>query len=247
MATEFVPDAALMPEEFDQRLIEHLAEQMSFLDTSCEAYDAGQRAECKRLAVTVRVLVHDVGRSISLLHRLGVKRQIRWCDAPDRLMLFIAENDLVKMSTYNGSFSLLSTPGVNPKLEHEVAVGEWEVLLPIIPNLVKDPDILPMWTSFEQWWTLVRLVTSTGTEVSRRMIVDMLANKEGGAHVDGRHEAFEELIGDVGFGFFPSGTIEEMSPTPAAMRQIAEEVRLTIRGELGFLLERANYPDKYSY
>ncbi|MFJ5956563.1 hypothetical protein ACIQC5_11475 [Paenarthrobacter sp. NPDC092416] len=47
--------------------INRLVEQLEFLDSSCAAYDSGSRSEAKRLATTVRVLLHDTKQSTSLL------------------------------------------------------------------------------------------------------------------------------------------------------------------------------------
>jgi hypothetical protein len=44
-----------------------LKEQLEFIASSAEAYDAGKFAESKRIATSVRVLVHDTGSSTSLL------------------------------------------------------------------------------------------------------------------------------------------------------------------------------------
>src|SRR5690349_7183945 len=40
-------------------LLEHLRDQLGFLDASCTRYDRGVRAEAKRLAIAVRVLAYD--------------------------------------------------------------------------------------------------------------------------------------------------------------------------------------------
>ena len=54
------------------RLIAALSEQTEFLRMSAAAFDEGQFAEAKRLAVAVRTLCHDTRRSHSLLGQLGI-------------------------------------------------------------------------------------------------------------------------------------------------------------------------------
>ena len=54
-------------------LAKHLREHLGFLRASADAYDAGFDGEAKRLAVSVRVLVHDTNNSKSLLGQLGQK------------------------------------------------------------------------------------------------------------------------------------------------------------------------------
>ena len=51
-------------------LRQHLVEQLGFLRRSAEAYDSGLVDEAKRLAVTIRILVHDTEKSKSLLGQL---------------------------------------------------------------------------------------------------------------------------------------------------------------------------------
>ncbi len=49
-----------------------LEEQVAFLRHSAALFDAGADAEAKRIAVVIRVLVHDTPRSHSLLAQLGL-------------------------------------------------------------------------------------------------------------------------------------------------------------------------------
>ncbi len=50
----------------------HLAEQLQFLEASADAFDRGFRGEAKRMAATIRILVHQTHRSHSLLGQLGI-------------------------------------------------------------------------------------------------------------------------------------------------------------------------------
>jgi hypothetical protein len=59
---------------------EHLIEQLGFLASSAAEYDAGTESEAKRLATTIRVLVHDTSRSRSVLTHLGVRDRLPWTD-----------------------------------------------------------------------------------------------------------------------------------------------------------------------
>jgi hypothetical protein len=68
MSTAKVP---LSPEE----LKTHLADQLAFLEASAEAFDRGFEIRGKRLAVTLRILLHDHRNSKSLLGQLGMKDQ----------------------------------------------------------------------------------------------------------------------------------------------------------------------------
>jgi hypothetical protein len=61
-------------------LLEHLRDQLGFLDASCTRYDRGMRAEAKRLAIAVRVLAYDTSVSTGLLTRMGLTRLLPWAD-----------------------------------------------------------------------------------------------------------------------------------------------------------------------
>ena len=54
-------------------LLEHLKNQIAFMKQSASSYDDGFEDEAKRLAVTIRILVHDTNNSTSLLTSLNKK------------------------------------------------------------------------------------------------------------------------------------------------------------------------------
>lgn len=57
----------------------HLNEQLGFLERSTASFDQGYEDEAKRLAVTLRVLLHETAQSHSLLGQLG-RRQGAFVD-----------------------------------------------------------------------------------------------------------------------------------------------------------------------
>jgi hypothetical protein len=63
-------------EEYKQtepELKSQLKEQIEFLRRGAKSFDEGSMAEGKRLAVVIRVLLHDTKSSTSLLKHLGKK------------------------------------------------------------------------------------------------------------------------------------------------------------------------------
>ena len=54
-----------------------LKDQLRFLRNSSSSYDNGFEGEAKRLAVTIRILVHDTKNSTSLLHQLVIKHKLK--------------------------------------------------------------------------------------------------------------------------------------------------------------------------
>ena len=61
-------------------LVRHLANQVAFLRESAASYDKGFEAEGQRLAVALRVLLHDTARSVSLLSQLGLRDRLMFAD-----------------------------------------------------------------------------------------------------------------------------------------------------------------------
>ncbi|MGR2752819.1 hypothetical protein [Agromyces arachidis] len=65
---------------FTAEHLEHLHDQLDFIDASCDRFDAGVHAEAKRLAIAVRVLAYDTTVSTGLMTRMGVTQLLPWAD-----------------------------------------------------------------------------------------------------------------------------------------------------------------------
>jgi len=198
------------PQTEDQ-LRKHLAEQLEFLRTSCELFDEGRRFEAKRLATTLRVLVHNTDRSHGLLAQLGL--------IPDVEFL---------------STALPASPG-NSGSEHPIVIVRFGDTVEYVPPLDK-LAIRSDWVDFSTWWTrepvLVAGVSETREEraiYTRKDLVLNVANTDGGAHVDpALEEDYVRLSRDNAIGFVVhygnSDAVPLGDPVPPAVRQIAHEV-----------------------
>jgi hypothetical protein len=220
----------------------HLVDQLGFLDASATAYDTGVESEAKRLATTIRVLVHDGRRpSRSLLTHLGVRDRLPWTDTG---------LGVVREAALTIGSGLCMTQ-MNP------ANGEsrFAALLGNLP-----PERIHPGAAFVDWWRDSVLTDADGTEFSRKDLVLQVANKDGGAHVDGTLPTdYAALTRDnsigltqdpaagpnkavLGFGLTASveglararadGHPLENSLTLAHVRQIAWELSDTIRRHL---------------
>jgi hypothetical protein len=138
-------------------LRQHLKEHLAFMDESARLYDEGKEHEAKRLATSIRVLVHDTPNSHSVLEQLGVKDQIAYwsvlLDPPDS--------------------STRSYLGIGMSMGFGRPDRYVPILLPPRRQL-----------SFAQWWNDEPLVIAGAERVTRKRAVLMLANRDGGAHVD---------------------------------------------------------------
>jgi hypothetical protein len=148
-----------------EELVRHLREQVGFIERSAEAFDNGRDEEAKRIAVNLRVLLHDTRNSVSLLGQLRQLGTMGFLDSADP----ISPGDM------------LTTLGL---VMIEARFGEARMSGRYIPYLGRG-HVAPRWKPFEPWWT--EPVTRAGggsIEVTRRDYVLSLADTEGGAHVD---------------------------------------------------------------
>ena len=205
--------------------IEHLRDQLGFIDASCARYDHGVHAEAKRLAIAVRVLAYDTAVSTGLLTRMGMMQILPWTDGT------IPNGPrIVRLAKERGVAPVGSLLTVIPSR----SVTTW------VPAFHQVP-LGPHRVGFNYWWQIPRIFDTLGTEASRRDVVLWLAHHDGGAHVDNLPEAYRAIARGSSVGDFFSRlgrSPAHDSPVPAAMRQIAEEVRFTLRTALGDILPR---------
>jgi hypothetical protein len=143
-----------------QELKAQLAEQLDFLTTSADRFDRGATAEAKRLALAIRILVHDYRQSRSVLGQLG-RKGVKFFDSA-------GEYDSENIADHWGLVLM--------------AVGGG------LPSYVAPLDDLPtgqgVWTDFDSWWGKVVFRDSQKREITRGELVLAVANQDGGAHVD---------------------------------------------------------------
>lgn len=190
----------------DGDLQAHLEEQLRFLESSCESYDKDFDGEAKRLAATIRVLLHDTSSSKSLLGQLN-KKGIEFLDTA-------SENKHGNVYSFSALTAMHSGPSGSkyvPKLE----TGKTK------------------FTPFEQWWNTIIFVDKDGVTISRRELILSVANKDGGSHIDpvldekygklSRHGSLNWMV------VTPQGSKPMQAPERAAVRQIAHEVLRTLK------------------
>jgi len=213
-----------MVQQTRDELLQHLRTQLGFLRTSGEAFDDGNENEAVRLAVSIRVLVHDTQSAHSLLGQLGEKDNLAYVDTT----FDILPGNLIPT---NG----LAMLGVSVRRGR--AKGQYAAPLDNLPppRLNKPPK------PFDDWWNSPIIRDSQDATFSREDLVLALAHKEGGAHVDPELEvAYAALSRSNSLGWIlvdQAGTrpLYE-SPVPASVRQIAFELQTTIEEQLGHLV-----------
>ena len=188
---------------------EHLGRQISFLKSSCERYDQGHVEEAVRLALHLRVILHDTNRCISLLQHLGAKSIFLLSTAKN----FDSEPDIPNLRLAKLVVRL-------PKFS-----------CPCVP-LLGDSD-RSEFVLLQTWWrkeTIIDLREGRGC-LNRRDLILAAADKDGGAHVDHQLDPIYEKA-QMGAGMsvelvYKDNTSMELPFVNihyASLRQIAYEV-----------------------
>lgn len=186
-------------------LREQLRRQLSFVISSCNAYDTGHREEAIRIGTSARVLFHDTKQSRSLICTLLAKPSVR---------IRSTCSDVTRPDGHSLDFI-----GIEP------SSGGFR---PYLDEVERDEQV-----DFATWWTrepIMRLFRGAET-ITRKQLVLAAANKDGGAHVDvntpSEYDRLESGVGmKVGVRF---STGEERLvilgfANLAALRQIGHEI-----------------------
>jgi len=218
-----------------RELMPLLREQVRYLVTSSIAYDYGDQAEAKRLAGTVRVLLHDTSTSHSLLGQMGLKDTLQFMDSapPD------APGNLLP---YQGLVHVIW------RASEEINEADFR------PHLDSFQIDGPRHAPFKTWWTVpvltYRIDFTKGLDapgnrgtMSRRGLTLEVANTDGAAHIDEELDAAFVRISrenSSGWGMTEDGGLEapvgvpgQGRPFPSRLdlvcvRQIAHEVVRTV-------------------
>jgi hypothetical protein len=195
-------------------LKKHLKEQVDFLCRSAEAYDRGCLDEAKRLAATIRILVHDTKNSTSLLSQLNLKG------------IYFLDTSADYTNSIFGSFSGLALREV--RAESGISEGVY------IPRFYRsgNPSEPYTWKPFNIWWEKIVIVDHLRQDFSRKEIILTLANKEGGAHIDPSiEEDYAELTRKNSMRWFTMSGGDSVSINGiehASCREIAHEVYISL-------------------
>jgi hypothetical protein len=198
----------------------HLKEQLELLEASAIRYDEGQKAEAKRISVSLRTMLHDTNRSTSLFKQLGILEDLKVRDSAD-------------------DYSAVRIGYTELLMVHQTDLDvDWA------PAFLANPQITKL-TRFEDWWKRVVLIDSKAQVFTRKSIVVDMANQDGGAHVDGKlmldyyNLTRENSMGFEKFVFTgktiddPNGKITEIGPFGGPerplIRQVAHELLLTLK------------------
>ncbi|URN85161.1 hypothetical protein [Acetobacterium wieringae] len=200
-----------------------LNEQIHFLIKSAEEFDKGYFSEAKRLATTIRVLLHDTRTSISLLKQIGIKDSIKYYNTAN----FLKE----EVEYYMGPISVVTIP--DPHVLKRTYINTYLPVLDEMKNTESDN-----WITFDTWWTH-KIFIASGISFTRKEFVHYLANQDGGAHIDPQLDEKYCMLTKNSFSFLAKYKgIDKEIPFEnlhlAMSRQIAHELLITLKKYIHF-------------
>ncbi len=142
------------------RFKQHLANQLRFIERSCQAFDSGDETEAQRIAISARIICHQTSRSVSLLTHLN---------GANILMLSTANSPLGP----GGPCNLASLVFV--RTDEGVSYRSFAML-----DRANVKRLIP----FQEWWGTEIVCLAQGVQMTRKSIVLEVAERDGGAHVD---------------------------------------------------------------
>jgi hypothetical protein len=192
-------------------------DQIQFMISSSKSFDKGFKGEGKRLAVCLRVLLHDTSKSRSLLGLLKKKDMLFYDTAFE----------------FNPS-NVLSTNGLTVMRIKKTAYGEDFDYIPVNLGELKKEYTK---TNFADWWSKIVIADKHRVKFSRRNLVLNVSNQDGGAHIDpDLDKEYAELTRFNSLGWIAvrsDGTTEPIRSRPdlSSIRQIAHEVLISLADE----------------
>jgi len=195
----------------EAELREHLQEQLAFLESSSKAFDQGFEGEAKRLAVAIRVLVHDTKLSRSLLGQLNLKTLL-FCDTA-------RDYDPRNLLSQCGLAVMQFKAGGDAKY---------------VPLFGATPIVPTRYLPFSRWWRKVIFMDDQHNSLTRQQLVLCVADQDGGAHVDpALDETYQKLTRKHSMGMQYSNDGVTFTPVKgvanASIRQIAFELVTTLQ------------------
>ncbi len=194
-------------------LSSQLKEQLDFLKLSAKVYDEGFHSEAKRMATTLRVLLHDTLTSASLLGQLNLKSG-KFLSTATKLPKL--QNNQERLGGYSGLLG--------------ISVGDYNGYIPYLDNV---PGGMVEYLNFDNYWDEIIFIDNQNNQYTRRDIVLFVADQDGGSHVDSSlSEKYAKLSRQNSLGWNIQRDTEDWMPLKgaelAAIRQITHEILKTL-------------------
>src|SRR2546423_1970930 len=191
-----------MKQKRTNRFVQKLLEQIQAIQLSCSGYDAGLDSEAIRLATCMRILFHKTAHSTPLLDHLKMK-------AVTMLSSDSGHND------FKGYVAIEINLGSPNPVKCRPRLGKQFVPIP-----------------FHEWWHQQSVHIFKDRRYTRRDLVLVATNQEGGAHVDAKVEEFyaDLASGTQGFSIDGSNLVypNNKAPHDQSIQQSAKNTHLAM-------------------
>ncbi|MDQ4502170.1 hypothetical protein [Sinomonas sp. ASV322] len=236
---------------------EALKDHLGFLLSSCRAFDDGNASEAKRIAASLRVLLHQTPNSHALLGQVGLLNRLYVLDSAGEVTSDLRQPPFTLTGLHIeviGNHEAFKNSFI-PKLgQPEPPQPDIRYQIHELLNGRKAPRSPGMHLPFDQWWNQTVINAPAGHQFSRKKLILTTANQEG-AHVDpGVDDDYYALTRLNSLGVYAGGDKENLrlmwasadgkfaeapeieltsagSPVPASLRQIAWELTQSLIGQ----------------
>ena len=217
-----------------------LEEQRRFLAMSGAAFDAGDHAEAKRIASTLRVLLDGVGSTPPLLARLGTRERIGWLDTAGSMLPLegSAQTPLVfavadERPAHEGAMWLPTLDAWDRRLrERRPLSPDMEETL---ARMRADRTLRSRgsWLPFAEWWEADVLRDTDGQSFTRADLLRAMTNTDGEVLAGPNRDAAHRRISAPGSSGWVTARerrtpVPPLSPALASVRQVAYEVERSL-------------------
>ncbi len=190
-------------------ILRQLQRQLKFLEKSSIEYDGGDTEEAIRIATALRVLFHDTKSSVSIFEHLKQKDKLY---IPSTLNS-IEEQAKHFLETYRIRITEYNPPIMMVNNERKPPFNSWGI------NKV---------LTFDQWWN-ENILRINDEMYSRKDIICLSTNQDGGAHFDLKPKTKTKLLKDgtgrIKYKIGKAGTEQHLKDNHFLfLRQFAYEV-----------------------
>lgn len=228
---------------------DRLKEQVDFLKKSAESYDSGHEHESQRMAIALRILLHDTKNQTCLLTHLKCKDKLNFVDTG------VYQNDIE--AAQKAFLTRLKMTGMVDQ-----ACGDTGLAIVVIgrdafpryaaplaqPRKFRNIVAIPPKADrlFTDWWHEKFIEDAKFNLMSRADLILTVANKDGGGHVDKELDADYVQFCEEGWGgqFAPGVDLTQTNDpsafktyqgnaVSASVRQVAYEVLTTLEKKFG--------------
>ena len=215
-------DTSIIREQSELR--EKLQEQIQLLQYYCEQYDNGKKIFVYPMSTTLRILLKDTKKCVSLLKQLNIKDTLLFVDSAHH-----CKNGVCCWEICENTHNIAAIDGaVYAGLVAKRLRQQGDTLETTLKPLCQFSNASrPKMVNFDQWYEEEVLDDDTENKMSRKNIIENIAEKAGGCHVDEDMtveeatfripEALKIIINGQQVAFTPA-------PMYVSLRQIAWEV-----------------------